>query len=262
MTTIVLDKCYLQGASPEQIRQLCTNYRVLMPEALMFELLTAEEGTRTSCFRKFPEGLNPVALISHVGTLLAHERETHTPASPVYERRVDIQFTFSPRLAAGTFVFTPEQQAAIAEWETEMDRSVDEFKHRAAATVYWFPSILDYRPGMSPAKINDLRQAVATDTQMIRDIYEVIRHESFPSSTIIDEQWASFRWVQVQLLAVLEYIRRYGADNVQAAFWRVHNDIVDMQYAITGVLVGALASRDTAVQNTFRLLCPEGELVF
>ena len=262
MATIVLDKCYLQGASSQEIRRLCADHMVLMPEALMLELLTTEERVRTSCFRKFPVAENPVALISHVGTLLAHERETHTPATPIAERRIDIRFSFSPRLAAGTFIFTPEQQTAIAEWEADTAGAVEEFKSRASATINWFPSLADYKPGMPPDEIENLRHAVATDRELICNVYEAIRHESFPPSNLLDEHWASFRWVQVQLLAALEYIRRYGANNMQAAFWRVHNDIVDMQYTITGVLAGALASRDAAVQNTFRLLCPSGQVIF
>jgi hypothetical protein len=261
MAAIVLDKCYLQGASPEEVRQLCADHTVLMPEVLLFELLTTKEDARAYCFRKLPEAHNPVELISHVGSLMAFERETHTPASPVDERRANIRFTFSPRLGSGTFVYTQEQKETIAEWEARMSEAVEEFKSRSVATINWFPSIAGYKPGMPPEEIENLRQAVATDHQMILAIYEMIRHDSFPPSSMINERWAYFRWIQVQLLAVLEYIRRYGTDNMRAAFWRVHNDVVDMEYTITGLLAGALASRDSAVQNTFRLLQPSGLLV-
>lgn len=259
--TIVLDKCYLQGASSAEVQNLFAGHTVLMPEALLLELLTTDERVRAGCFRKVPKGLNPVDIITHVGTLLVYERENHVPATPIHERRLDIRFTFSPKLAAGTFVFTPEQRAAISRWEANTALMVEDLKLRASATIDWFPSIASYRPGLSPVEINKLRQAVATDSQMIRDVYDTSFHEDFPPSSIINEEWACFRWVQVQLLTVLEYIRRYGAGNVDAAFWRVHNDVVDMEYTVTGILAGALASRDGAVQETFRLLCPSGKLI-
>src|SRR4051794_10284095 len=110
---IVLDKCYLQGSTREEIHQLCGDYTVLMPEALFFELLTTDEKVRTACFRKLPAVENTVELITHVGTLLAHEMETHTPATPIYERRPKMRFAFNPKLSEGGFSFTEEQRATI-----------------------------------------------------------------------------------------------------------------------------------------------------
>jgi len=259
--TIVLDKCYLQGATSAEIRELFAGHTVLMPEALLLELLTTDERVRASCFRKFPEGWNPVDIITNVGTLLVYERENHAPATPIHERRLDIRFTFGPKLAAGTFVFTPEQRAAIAEWEANTARKVEDLKLRVPDTIAWLPSIASYRPGLPPVEINKLRQAVATDSEMIRDAYDMFFHAGFPPSSVINEEWACFRWVQVQLLTVLEYIRRYGAGNIDAAFCKAHNDVVDMEYTMTGVLAGALASRDGAVKEIFRMLCPSGKLV-
>ena len=259
---IVLDKCYLQGSTQEEIHRLCADRTVLMPEALFFELLTTTEKVRTACFRKLPATENPVELVTHVGTLLAHERETHTPATPVYERRPKMRFVFNTKLATGDFVFTDQQRAGIKEWEADVAESVADFKERASVTDKWFPSLTGYKPGMPKDRINELRQAVASDRQMIRDIYSAIRHESFPPASALDEQWAFYRWIQVQLLAILEYIRRYGIGNALEASWRIPNDVIDMQYTVTGALVGALASRDAAVQETFKLLCPQGHLLY
>ncbi|HZF12950.1 MAG TPA: hypothetical protein VFE33_29525 [Thermoanaerobaculia bacterium] len=261
-TLIVLDKSYLQGATREEINKLCGDYTVLMPEALFFELLTTQEKVRTACFRKLPAVENPVELITHIGALLAHEVETHTPATPVHGRYTRMRFVFNSRLSSGSFNLSEEQRAGIVGWERDIAESVAEFKERAAVTDRWFPSLAGYRPGMPKDGIEKLRQAIGTDSQMIRDIYDAIRHASFPPAAVLDERWAFYRWVQVQLLAVLEYIRRYGIGNALEASWRIPNDVIDMQYTTTGSLVGALASRDAVVQETFKLLCPDGQLVF
>ena len=38
MAHIVLDKSFLDGASPEQIKSLCDNHSVLVPDVLFYEL--------------------------------------------------------------------------------------------------------------------------------------------------------------------------------------------------------------------------------
>jgi hypothetical protein len=40
---LVLDKSYLQGASPAEIHALCRSWRVIMPGALFFEYLTTTD---------------------------------------------------------------------------------------------------------------------------------------------------------------------------------------------------------------------------
>jgi hypothetical protein len=44
-----------------------------MSDVLFFELMTADEFERTSCFQKFPDITNPVTLIPGIGELMQFE---------------------------------------------------------------------------------------------------------------------------------------------------------------------------------------------
>jgi hypothetical protein len=109
MKEIILDKSYLDAATPEQIQVLCSEHRVLMPDVLFYELTTTEDTSMRNCFNKFPDATNPVELIPNVGTLLRYELTTRKSCIPLYDRREKIVFNFNGRLRTGTFEFTKAQ---------------------------------------------------------------------------------------------------------------------------------------------------------
>ena len=51
---IVLDKSFLQGSKKARIYQLAETHRLIVSDALFYELLTASEPGRSRCFAKFP----------------------------------------------------------------------------------------------------------------------------------------------------------------------------------------------------------------
>jgi hypothetical protein len=66
----------------------------------------------------------------------------------------------------------------------------------------------------------------------------------------------------MHLLFGLDYIRRYGFADLAAVPKRLEHDVHDLQYALFGTLCGALATKDTEVEQNFRLACPGGALLF
>jgi hypothetical protein len=79
----------------------------------------------------------------------------------------------------------------------------------------------------------------------------------FPSSDLIDEQWAYFRWIQVYLLPGLDFINRHGVNVVPSEENMVH-ELIDLDYLITALLVGGLACREKLFLERFRLLRSDG----
>jgi len=258
---IVLDKSYLQGASPGAIHNLCATFRVIMPGALLFELLTGDPVEGARCFAKLPPVMNPVEIVEHVGWLLRFEIRKKKPASPLYERRHRILFNFNAKLAHGTFVPTPEQKDAIGRWEKEVEREVDAFRERVAHTHRWFPTIEAASNRERSSIIKEIQAAVARDPKLLRKLYSSIRKKSFPRSQQLDNRWAFFRWMQVHLIGDLDHIFRYGVGSDLAGARRLENEVVDLQYRIMGVLAGALATRDKKCQQVFQMLRPDGLLV-
>lgn len=76
--TVVLDKSFLQGSKALRIHEMAESHRLLMSDALFYELLSNPKN-RADCFAKFPKIDNPVELVQHVGGLLRREVESHHP---------------------------------------------------------------------------------------------------------------------------------------------------------------------------------------
>jgi len=258
---LVLDKSYLQGASADSIRQLCGEYRVIMPGALFFELLTGDPDERARCFAKFPRELNPVELVEHVGRLLRFETRNDRHCGSLYERRHRMLFSFNELLSRPSFMPTGEQQQGIASWCREVTEETESFRQRVARIHYWFPTIETASNRERPAVIAGLKEVVASDSRLIRRIYAHIRHGSFPRSASVNSRWAFFRWIQVHLLAALDHVCRYGVGSDLQVARGLENEVSDFQYRILSALAGGIATRDRKSQEVFRCLRPDGVLI-
>ena len=75
-------------------------------------------------------------------------------------------------------------------------------------------------------------------------------------------EWTIVRWVQVQLLYGLDWMRRYGRFDPEAVpqrqLKRLRNDVIDMEYVTLGVLQGATATTDKGITSMFGLLQGDG----
>lgn len=263
MRDVVLDKSYLEGASADEIWALCREWRVIMPGALFFEHLTTADPVGRRSFRKFPNTANPVAIVEHVRLLLRYEKRQRRPAIPLYDRRQRTIYSFSESLRQGTLSPTLAQQRSIATWEEQVSGEVQGFRKRVAQTHTWFPEIAQATNRTRPRVIRNYQEQLAQEPRRVRFIYTRIRPRSAPRPAIVNERWAWFRWLQVQLIAALDHIGRYGVgsnlDSANAV--RLKNEVIDLQYRIMAVLAGAFATRDPKCQQVFRLLCPRGDLI-
>lgn len=261
MRSLVLDRSYLQAMPGESISSLCERYRVIMTEALFFELLTAGKATMHALFAKFPECENPVVVVGHVGHLMAQEVDTNEPSSPADRLVLFNRFTFNPALAAGTYEFTADQRTALADWEKHQRESEAGFLERYRTIHRIFPQLASYKAGQGSQPLLDAQKQVATDVILMGRAYEHYRPSRFPTTAAVGPAWAVYRWIQVQLLYALEYLRRYGPDRPEEVGQRLANDVLDAQYVVTGVLADALATGDEQVSAFFSLLKPSSELL-
>ena len=259
---IILDKSYLQGAPATSIHDLCRSFRVIMPGALFFELMTTPKlDERRRCFAKLPDVMNPVEIVEHVGMLLRFESRKRKPSTPLYERRHRMLFKFNAKLASGTFQPTADQLRGIGSWEREVEEEVENFRNMVASTHHWFPEISKAPNRERRGIIQDIQAKVASDGRLVRTLYGQIRRRSFPRKDKLDSRWAFFRWVQVHLLAALDHIDRYGVGADLSNARNLENEVVDFQYRTMGVLAGAIATRDNKCKEVFKLLRPEGLLI-
>jgi len=259
---IVVDKSYLQGASPSAIADLRSKYVVVMPDALFYELMTTTNFARQCCFNKLL-GNNPIELTLGIGDLLRYESQHIRPCTPLLEGRLIPVLSFGPGLRDAELRIKADQQAALAEWENY-------YKGRVAAFRKFFPVIIEFFPGLTgytPGTIKGIeliaicKKAIASDWYMVRKIYAAVQRETLPPGHLLDPNWAYFRWIQVWLTASLDHFAKYGAISRGLSDPEMFNEVIDLEYLITSALAGGLASRDKGMISRFQLLCPAAHLV-
>lgn len=266
MNFVVVDKSWLQGGVRiENIQAFAVGKRLLMPAALMYELFTTDkEFVKSTCFRKLIKVQDSIDLVEHVGSFMRYESEYQTSCTPIQNQKLPIVFEFNPRLKEPNYPFTQEQMESIEYFRKgwEMD-DVESFKKLAAGVTVWFPEIEGLKAGSGHESIKPTIESLTKSTDRVKEIYEKLsatRNDFFPPAEIVDESWAFFRWLQVNLIYAVEYTRKYGAGNADVMAKSLPNDLLDQQYIITGTLAKALATRDKDVRRYFELCCPDGHL--
>jgi hypothetical protein len=164
--SIVLDKSYLRGARTEHIRSLCSEYTVIMPDVLFYELLTAPDWERTMCFQKFPDIENPVTLVPSIGELLRFEVTHCIPCTPLKDRAV-ANFRFNRSLRGGTFVLTSAQRDYIDATEAGLSRQAEETTKIWHTIDRFFPGLTEYRPAQNSEALDNAIETIAEN----EDVY-------------------------------------------------------------------------------------------
>lgn len=264
MTFVVIDKSWLQGIGTKELKDFAINHRILMPAALAYELFTTEkkfESEAVACFKKLIEVQQSVDLIDHVGSFLKFESENQVPCTPIENQRYRMEFEFHPNLTKPNFPFTEDQQKHIEDFRDHWEiTGTDIFKKVSASVSYWFPELRAIKAGSSVVKIQPQLDRLANDIELVKQIYSRYRFDNFPPAEIINEDWAHFRWLQLRLMAGVEYIRKYGAGKTDTIAKSLPHDNLDLQYCVTGILARALATGDKRIRSYFQLCCPDGEI--
>lgn len=262
MNFVVIDKSWLQAISAEKLKEFVTNRILLFPAALGYELFTAEtEAHLIDGFKKLIAVQQSINLIDHVGSFLSFESENKAPCTPIENLRYPIEFEFHPDLTKPNFPFAEEDKQHIEDFRDHWEiTGVDGFKKVSAGVSYWFPELREIKAGSSREKIQPVLEKLARDFELVKQIYSKYRLDYFPPAEIIDENWAHFRWLQIKLIAGIEYIRKYGAGNIDIIGKYLAHDNLDLQYCVTGILARALATDDKQIKFYFQLCCPNGKL--
>jgi hypothetical protein len=258
---LILDKSYLQGAQPEHIEWLRARYVVFMPDVLFYELLTAEESERMHCFRHLPPGENPVVVLPGVGDLLQYEAKYRKACTPLSERQWVARFKFNDAFREPGVKLSLEDQTVIDELQAKTVKNLENLKGALSSVDGFFPELKGLGPGERPDRISDVKKAIAEDWRMIREIYGMIHGPEFPPAEVIDPSWALFRWLQVWLVAAVDYVHKYGKNIHTPSAKRFMNEYHDLDYTIAATLAEGLASVDIPMVARFQLLCPTGLVI-
>jgi hypothetical protein len=211
-----------------------------------------------SVFQRPANVENPLALVKNVGSILRSEIEEGAPLADIMNASYPIRYVFNNNLLNPHHEFTNEQKRSISQWRRDISERVKDFKQKAATVSGWFPKVKDFKAGSDPQPIEDAKQLIFGDCDVVRRIYDETRSKSFPRAEEIDGRWGLFREVQVYVIAALDYVFMYGDNNPSAVSKKIENEYLDLEYCITASLVGGLASQDKRMNIRFKSIRPDG----
>jgi len=240
-----------------------------MPDVLFYEIMSTDEAARSRCFQKFPAVDNPVTLAPNVGTLLAHEIDTHTPCGLPSSWKLDFSYRFNTALLEPAYRLPPETHAALEEQNAEIKNDVAEFAERVRVTASLFPDVSSGSTNRRKAAKAEAEKAISTDQSVIHAFYRQFDapggEKPFPPADLVTPSWAIFRWLQANLLIALDLCWRYGAALPDPLSERLHekieHDMLDSHYVILGALEGSIATNDKTIMHFWSLMCPNGNFL-
>ena len=265
--TVVLDKSFLQGSKVATIHEMAESRRLLMSDALFYELLSDSKG-RALCFAKFPKKDNPVQLIGHPGGMLRREVQTHSPCGKPSLYCENIHFQFNAALLRDDYQLPPDATATVLEQTEELRSDVASYLDAVRLTPTFFPDLLKGSDASRGIARREAERAVAEETENLLGFYRLLTPPpgelSLPPVDLVTPDWALFRWLQIKLLFALDVYCRYSGNLPEPISAKVHDrfehDVLDAQYLILGLLEGAFATREGKLQKWWRLLSPTGAL--
>lgn len=254
---VVLDKSFLDAASSAQLQYYANNgITFVVPEVLMYELMRKrnDDQRRRSLF-KLRDVDGGLVRIPGVGELFRTESSSLKPAPSVLKAR---PVKITPVAGSNDpFPMTPSELRAT-------ERRTAALKNRWVPLIVgvWrdlrlMPVLSGALPMELPEKFDRLEREIRDDRDAMRQFYENHREPPYPDARLIDERWTFFRWIQVYLLAGVDFFRRHGVHS-QPNLEKLENELLDLEYTISALIVGGLASCEKRVKQRFRFLRPDG----
>ena len=239
-----------------------------MPDVLFYELISSSEPGRSRCFSKLPQSANPIPITKHIGALLKKELTTHKPAGLPSENIEELNYRFNPNLSKGQYDLSISDIETMREIESELNSDISALITKSDTIETMFPDINKGSDDARNGFIEEIERFIAENREEMAGFLgklELPGQDVIPDQSVLNESWALFRWLQVNLLFSLDIRRRYG----EISFSELTNkqrtdfehDVLDAHYLIQGVLQGAFATKEKKLIRFFNLLCPDGILV-
>ncbi len=253
---VVLDKSFLQGVTAQELRFYVKHGWIFgVTEILQYEHFRKWDRWRFANLVKLKAIEKHIVLLPGIGEMFRAESKKRKPASQVLRIK---GIVLTDKLIPGRPFFELDEGTK----KIATERTVELEKRLDILIDVW----TDFKkiPEFDGAKSEDMAAIVRAKSLQIRDdhddmrgFYKRHRHRSQPPAKLIDEEWTFFRWIQVQLLAGLDFFASHG---LGAPFNRenLFHGLLDLDYLIVALVVGGLASREQQMLERFSLLRPDG----
>ncbi len=256
---VVLDKSFLQGVRPAQLQYYVQQGWVFgIADVFWYEHFRKWDEWRLANLVKLKSVEKNLVQLPGIGEMFRAEAQKHKPASQVL---VGKRVTLNPKLRAGGQVFELDGETK----EIASGRTVELEKRLDDMIAIWrefkaLPALKDATQSETTNRVRELSLQIRDDREDIRGFYRNHRISPWPEAELIDEQWTFFRWIQVHLLAGLDFFASYGV-KIQPSREKLMHELLDLEYLIVALVVGGLASREKKMIERFKLLRPDGILL-
>jgi hypothetical protein len=256
----VLDKSFLDG-----VNQATLKYRAqygwvfAIPEVLMYEHFRKEDDPlrdrRRANMFKLHAIENRIFILPGIGEMFRAQAHQLRPATKTLRAKL-MKFIVEVGRSGKYFELDQRSLNSVENRTADLKREMCGLV-RAWKDLRDIPDVKEASPSDLPEVIKQLAGKIRNDREDMRGFYRNHRHAHFPTPELIDEEWSYFRWIQVMLLAGLDFIEKYGAD-VQPGEETLTHELLDLRYLINALLVGGIASRDATILRRFKFLLPGG----
>lgn len=256
---VLLDKSFLQGVNLSDLQRYADEGWIFgVSEIFFFEHLRKHDRWRTANLFKLRSIESSAALLPGISEMFREEAKTNGPACAIMRARpIELEAQRGP---SGEFFELDGPSLDSIERQTrDLRKKVSDLTD-VWQTLRAIPELKQASHKEAPEVVERLAFKIRDDLEELRTSYANIRHPNLPSSTIIDKHWAYFRWIQVQLLAGLDFIKKFGADAKPNEENMLH-ELIDLDYLISALLVGGLACRETRIIERFQFLRSDGVIL-
>jgi hypothetical protein len=254
---VVLDKSFLDAVSSPQLQyHVQQGITFGVTDVLMYELMrkSNDDQRKRSLFKL--SDVQGLVLLPGVGQMFRAEGKYRKPALSILRAR-RLKITPGSESSEEPFSMTASEMCATEERTAELQKRVPEIIEIWLDDLGSMPTLKGVPQSELPEKLAVLEREILEDPESMRQFYENHRLPPFPPANLIDERWAYFRWIQVYLLAGLDFFHRHGGHS-DPNREKVMNELLDLDYTITALLVGGLASCEKRIVQRFKFLRPGG----
>ena len=253
---LVVDKSFANRKTGT-LSKFSSDYTLVVPSAFFYEVFTTAPEKRLRELTNFPEFRQV-----HVPALQHIELETGMPAMSFQTP----ELSFNSEVANASWKLNSAQEATLLKYrEDSIIPALDFWRNvlTSKVTLGFSKEELTATKGSEEEFVglcNELK-----DERRIQKIGEEIgwRH-----AAKLDSRWIHFRHFQTWALQGLILLRRYPHPRDAIGDTRLEHDVLDNDYLMLGLHVGALATAETSPELRkasmgwrYRLLEPNGDLI-
>lgn len=268
---IVLDKSYLMACSKERMAITCGQYSILLAQSLAYELIKGTPEARATQFSKFPAS-SPPRYVTNIGQFLADELKYHKPYGRPSEKIQERDYSNNKLFADKNYILDDTIREALENQKSEVDIDTKHMLDDMEKIRQDFLRNLPRGDDERKLKRVELENKIANDRLFIEKQYNLIEIDQNPSNgfskipfELMNTDWATYRWFQVQNLFALDLCFRYPSTSTildsEKATEKVRHDILDAKYLITALLEGGFAVKEKKLIEWWKLLNPSGILL-